>query len=396
MKKAKRILVFAILAAMLLSLCGCGMFRTRVAKAAIKMSKLDSLHADVEMQIGMGISLLGQDVNADAAITGGADIQRDPERVYVNRMAEVAGFEQNLLFYGVGRDDGFDVYSSVDSGDSWTKGSVEDDDSSKNSKADGKSLFLLLSESAASFKEYGKEKVNGSDAIGYNGKITSDELRQALELATAKQALEESLDVELDDDVFEDLGDVPVSIWIDVKSGMIVRVEMDMSDVMQGLVPVLVDKAMEKTAICAETNKIFADKDVREAYDVRLKKLFFKNEKMPAWGDIEGRIKEIADRIALFQTYRKERENAVGDVTQQKPTFSKISVYPDNAGHWFIRCKVGGEQLTGEKLSPEDAERYNAALAAKDKDKLAGLREELAEKYLAGQIGNSCERKRSY
>lgn len=249
MKKAKRILVFAILAAMLLSLCGCGMFRTHVAKAAIKMSKLDSLHADVEMQIGMGISLLGQDVNADAAITGGADIQRDPERVYVNLMAEVAGFEQNLLFYGVGRDDGFDVYSSADSGDSWTKGSVEDDDNSKNSKADGKSLFLLLSDSAASFKEYGKEKVNGSDAIGYNGKITSDELRQALELANAKQALEESLDVELDDDVFEDLGDVPVSIWIDVKSGMIVRVEMDMSDVMQGLVPVLVDKAMEKTDV---------------------------------------------------------------------------------------------------------------------------------------------------
>lgn len=249
MKKTKRILVFAILAAMLLSLCGCGMFRTHVAKAAIKMSKLESLHADIEMQIGMGISVLGQDVNADAAITGGADIQRDPERVYVNLMAEVAGFEQNLLFYGVGRDDGFDVYSSADSGDSWTKDSIESDDSSKSSKADGKSLFLLLSDSAASFKEYGKEKVNGSDAIRYNGKITSDELRQALELADAKQALEESLDVELDDDVFEDLGDVPVSIWIDVKSGMIVRIEMDMSDVMQGLVPVLVNKAMEKTDV---------------------------------------------------------------------------------------------------------------------------------------------------
>lgn len=249
MKKAKRILVFAILAAMLLSLCGCGMFRTHVAKAAIKMSKLDSLHADIEMQIGMGISLLGQDVNADAAITGGADIQRDPERVYVNMNAEVAGFEQNMLLYAVGRDGGADVYSSADSGESWTKDSIENDDSSKSSKADSKSVFLLLSDSAASFKEYGKEKVNGSDAIRYNGKITSDELRQALELADVKQSLEESLDVELDDDVFEDLGDVPVSIWIDVKSGMIVRIEMDMSDVMQGLVPVLVDKAMEKADI---------------------------------------------------------------------------------------------------------------------------------------------------
>ena len=249
MKKTKRILVFAILAAMLLSLCGCGMFRTHVAKAAIKMSKLESLHADIEMQIGMGISVLGQDVNADATVTGGADIQRDPERVYVNMNAEVAGFEQNMLLYAVGRDGGADVYSSADSGESWTKDSIENDDSSKSSKADGKSVFLLLSDSAASFKEYGKEKVNGSDAIRYNGKITSDELRQALELANAKQALEESLDVELDDDVFEDLGDVPVSIWIDVKSGMIVRVEMDMSDVMQGLVPVLVDKAMEKTDV---------------------------------------------------------------------------------------------------------------------------------------------------
>lgn len=249
MKKTKRILVFAILAAMLLSLCGCGMFRTRVAKAAIKMSKLESLHADVEMQISMGISVLGQDVNADATVTGGADIQRDPERVYVNMNAEVAGFEQNMLLYAVGRDGGADVYSSADSGESWTKDSIENDDSSKSSKADGKSVFLLLSDSAASFKEYGKEKVNGADAIRYNGKITSDELKQALELADVKQSLEESLDVELDDDVFEDLGDVPVSIWIDVKSGMIVRIEMDMSDVMQGLVPVLVDKAMEKTDI---------------------------------------------------------------------------------------------------------------------------------------------------
>ena len=249
MKKTKRILVFAILAAMLLSLCGCGMFRTHVAKAAIKMSKLESLHADIEMQIGMGISVLGQDVNADATVTGGADIQRDPERVYVNMNAEVAGFEQNMLLYAVGRDGGADVYSSADSGESWTKDSIENDDSSKSSKADGKSVFLLLSDSAASFKEYGKEKVNGSDAIRYNGKITSDELKQALELADVKQALEESLDVELDDDVFEDLGGVRMSNWIDVKSGMIVRVEMDMSDVMQGLVPVLVDKAMEKTDV---------------------------------------------------------------------------------------------------------------------------------------------------
>lgn len=168
--------------------------------------------------------------------------------------AEVADFGQNLLLYSVGRDGGFDIYFSADNGESWEKGSVENDGDAKSSTTDVKSVFLLLSDSAASFKECGKEKVDGSDAIRYNGKITSDELKQALELANARQTLEESLDVELDDDVFADPGSVPVSIWINEKSGMIVRVEMDMSNVMQGIIPILVDKTMEKANVGIDVN----------------------------------------------------------------------------------------------------------------------------------------------
>lgn len=249
MKKTKRILVFAILAAMLLSLCGCGLFRTRVAKAAVKMSKLESLHAEVEAQLGMSVSVLGQDVNADVTVTGGADIQRDPAQMYMDLTADVASLEQGLLLYGTERDGGFDVYYSADSGKNWIKGSIDADVDAKNAKVDGKSAFLLLSDSAASFKEYGKEKVNGADAIRYNGEITSDELKTALKLANAKQALEEGLGVELDDDVFSDIGSIPVSIWIDIKTDMIVRIEMDLSEAMQGLVPAIVDKAMSKAGV---------------------------------------------------------------------------------------------------------------------------------------------------
>lgn len=249
MKKTKRIIVFAILAAMLLSLCGCGMFRTRVAKAAVKMSKLESLHADIEAQLGMSVSVLGQDVNADVTVTGGADIQRDPAQMYMDLTADVVSLEQGLLLYGTGRDGGFDVYYSADSGKNWIKGSIDADVDTKNTKVDGKSAFLLLSDSAASFKEYGKEKVNGADAIRYNGEITSDELKTALKLANAKQALEEGLGVELDDDVFSDIGSIPVSIWIDIKTDMIVRIEMDLSEAMQGLVPAIVDKAMSKAGV---------------------------------------------------------------------------------------------------------------------------------------------------
>ena len=249
MKKTKRIIVFAILAAMLLSLCGCGLFRTRVAKAAVKMSKLESLHADVEMQLWVDLSLLGQDINADVSVTGGADIQRDPAQAYMDLTAEVAGIEQGLLLYGIERDGGFDVYYSADSGENWIKDSIDTDVDAKDTKVDGKSVFLLLSDSAASFKEYGKEKVNGADTIRYNGEITSDELKMALKLANAKQALEEGLGAELDDDVFSDIGSIPVSIWVDVKTDMIVRVEMNLSEAMQGLVPAIVDKAMSKAGV---------------------------------------------------------------------------------------------------------------------------------------------------
>ena len=249
MKKTKRILVFAILAAILLSLSGCGLFRTRVAKAAVKMSKLESLHADVEMQLGVDLSLLGQDINADVSVTGGADIQRDPAQVYMDLTAEVATIEQGLLLYGIERDGGFDVYYSADSGENWIKDSIDTDVDAKDTKVDGKSVFLLLSDSAASFKEYGKEKVNGADTIRYNGEITSDELKMALKLANAKQALEEGLGAELDDDVFSNIGSIPVSIWVDVKTDMIVRVEMNLSEAMQGLVPAIVDKAMSKAGV---------------------------------------------------------------------------------------------------------------------------------------------------
>ena len=249
MKKTKRILVFAILAAILLSLSGCGLFRTRVAKAAVKMSKLESLHADVEMQLGVDLSLLGQDINADVSVTGGADIQRDPAQVYMDLTAEVATIEQGLLLYGIERDGGFDVYYSADSGENWIKDSIDTDVDAKDTKVDGKSVFLLLSDSAASFKEYGKEKVNGADTIRYNGEITSDELKMALKLANAKQALEEGLGAELDDDVFSNIGSIPVSIWVDVKTDLIVRVEMNLSEAMQGLVPAIVDKAMSKAGV---------------------------------------------------------------------------------------------------------------------------------------------------
>ena len=259
MKKTKRIIVFAILAAMLLSLCGCGLFRTRVAKAAVKMSKLESLHADVEMQLGVDLSLLGQDINADVSVTGGADIQRDPAQVYMDLTAEVATIEQGLLLYGTERDGGFDVYYSADSGENWIKGSIDADGDAKDTKVDGKSVFLLLSDSAASFKEYGKEKVNGADAIRYNGEITSAELKTALKLANAKQALEEGLGVELDDDVFSNIGSIPVSIWVDVKTDMIVRIEMDLSDVVQGVVPIIVDKAIENAGVGIDVDTMVHD-----------------------------------------------------------------------------------------------------------------------------------------
>lgn len=239
MRKIKKAAALLLAAALMLSLSACGSFETKMAKAAAKMSRLESYHMDMDMQLSMAMSVMGQDLNLDVSLDGGMDMQLEPLRMKMDMDMSTLGFSQRILCYMEKVEDECTVYVSTDEGDSWTKETVDID--AVPAQADKGKGLVLFADCAASFKKAGTETILGSDATRYDGEITGEDIEKALELSGAEETLSESLGM---DDVSQ-LGSMSCSIWIDNRSGMIVRYDMDVTQLMQSIMTAAMAKALD-------------------------------------------------------------------------------------------------------------------------------------------------------
>lgn len=239
MKKLKKAAALLLAAALMLSLSACGSFETKMAKATAKMSELESCHMDMDMQLNMAMSVMGQDLDLDVSGICSIDEQQEPLRMKMDMDVSTMGFSQRLLFYMEKSGDDFTTYISPDGGDSWIKETVEAEDMPE--QTDKGNSLMLFADCAASFKKAGTETVLGSDATRYDGELTGEDIEKALELSGAEETLSESLEM---DDISQ-LGSMPCSIWIDNRSGMIVRCDMDATLLMQSLMTAVMDKALD-------------------------------------------------------------------------------------------------------------------------------------------------------
>lgn len=251
MKRGKRILAFVLLAAMLLCLSGCGSFASKIAKASKKMGELQNYHMDMEMQIEMSMEVLGQSSDMDMTVTMGADIQEEPLRIKMNMTTKMLG--ESLQTLGYVEQDGTDLvsYSSDNGGAFWTKQTVTEED-----LPDMRQDMQMFADCVDSFQEAGKEQVNGSDATRYDGEISGESLNIAMEASGAWDIMGDSLGVELEEDDLTDLGSIPCSVWIDNKSGMIVRYDMDMTQVMNAMLDTMMGSILEQEGLDAGEMKI--------------------------------------------------------------------------------------------------------------------------------------------
>ena len=243
MKKTKKAAALLLAAACLLGLTACGSFETKMTRAAARMAKLESCHMDMDIQLGLGISAMGQALDMDMGVTGGIDMQAEPQRMEMDMEASLLGLSQNVLCYMEKTGEEYTVFLSADGGRLWTKKTLDAGESpAQLSLADS---VKLLAGCAASFQEAGTETVLGSAAARYDGEITGEELRLALEMTGAGELLSQSLGMELDGDELSQLGSIPVSIWIDNKTGMVVRCDMDLTQPLQGLIAAMLKELLE-------------------------------------------------------------------------------------------------------------------------------------------------------
>ena len=237
-KEMKRLLSFLLALVMVLGLTGCtgNSFEMRMIKAVEQQSKLKSLHTDMETDISMSVTVMGQAVDVDLVMKGASDAVSEPPRSKTEMDIAVMGSSQKILTYTEQLDGYAMLYTSADGGKTWQKQRLESGEIPQLGKPENTVEQLkLLAESAKSFEMTGTESIRGSEATVYSGVLEGETVEEAIRLTGILQNLRDQAGIEVPEELFQNLGGIPVTIAIDNRSGRIVRYTMELTELMQSL-----------------------------------------------------------------------------------------------------------------------------------------------------------------
>ncbi|MCR5136231.1 MAG: hypothetical protein K6C12_03910 [Oscillospiraceae bacterium] len=248
MKYGKRILALLLGAVLLFCLTGCGLKDLAVARSALKLLKVQSVHAEPEAVIDVDTSGDSSDrLNLGAG--GSVDLRFDRLRFQADLKLTMMGATMaSVMAVGGDVDGQFTVWYSMDRGETWTEKALCET-SAISEKLKGAGSFDLSSLKDAgsipisSFTAMGAEEVNGSSAKRYdatfdwakavvdsgaeeslyegilsamgNSQLTVEQLRGMLDLNAQKP--------------------IQLSLWIGEDGGMPVKGEADLTETVQTL-----------------------------------------------------------------------------------------------------------------------------------------------------------------
>lgn len=93
-----------------------------------------------------------------------------------------------------------------------------------------------------SFQSAGKEAIGSYNTIRYDGKVTGQDISKMLDtLGDNVSTMFSTSDTSTMADLFSDLDGIPMSVWIDQKTALPVRCEMDLSGMVNQLMGKMID-----------------------------------------------------------------------------------------------------------------------------------------------------------
>lgn len=242
--KRDRILAVLLVLALALSLAGCGGFGMRMALAARRMEKLRSYSMDISLDTELSFTVLGQELPIELKIASSGDVNTDPMKSRMLTTFELFGQEASVLSYTVKEDAGYTACVSPDGGRSWTRQRVE----KELPGASGAGSLTGLLRLASAFEPTGTETVRGSEAEVYAGTITGKDLQTLLEASGAMEDMLAAMNLPAESLDLESCGDIPLTVAIDRKSGMVTRFTADLTTFMAAFAPRLLDAALSAWA----------------------------------------------------------------------------------------------------------------------------------------------------
>lgn len=248
-KMLTKTLAGAVVLALSLALCACGGSSSpedALTRAQAAFADVKSMHYTIDMDMGFSADGESMEMNTTAE----ADCIVDPIMMDMDMTMDMMGlFDMDLKMYVVQDGSSYTMYTGMDNGDgtmSWSKDTL--DDLGDIAQYNGKASMDIYLENGSNFKEIGAEDVDGVSAVRYDGIISQDSLKSVMDTSGVLEQYE-SLGLEGMEDLLDEMGDLPVSIWLDPDSDLPVKYEMDMTQMMQNMMNKLLAEEEETADI---------------------------------------------------------------------------------------------------------------------------------------------------
>ncbi len=250
MKFMKRMGALALGAALAVSLtaCGGGGADKSAAEAINAANEKANAAKSMSANMVMEMSMTAADQTIDMNTTMQMDCIMDPMKLRANASISMGPLgSMDMVVYAQANGDKYTTYTS--DGVNWI---VEEMSQEELGQYDAHASMDMYLENAEDFKADGTEELSGGTADRYQGVIRGDALKKVIENSGSMDSMTASMGPDaaaMMETMFKDLGDMPITIWIDQATGYPARFYMDMSDVMSKMMTNLEKEAGQSLGV---------------------------------------------------------------------------------------------------------------------------------------------------
>ena len=243
MKKGIAVLLAALMLASVW-LVGCGERNPEelwaTAKENIVTAKSVRLHMTMDMAFDLQGETTSMTMKMDEACT------QDPLSAEVNMTMDMGGLgKMDTTMYLVQEGKEYVSYTKVSGGIlgdedvGWSQSTIDVTDLKQYNAMDNAKLYLDV---LNSFQSAGKEAIGSYNTIRYDGKVTGQDISKMLDtLGDNVSSMLSTADTSTMADLFSQLDGIPMSVWIDQKTALPVRYEMDLSGMVNQLMRTMIN-----------------------------------------------------------------------------------------------------------------------------------------------------------
>ena len=243
MKKGIAVLLAALMLASVW-LVGCGERNPDELWAAAKENIVTTKSARLHMTMDMAFDLQGETTSMTMKMEEACT--QDPLSAEVNMTMDMGGLgKMDTTMYLVQEGKEYVSYTKVSGGIlddqdvGWSQSTIDVTDLKQYNAMDNAKLYLDV---LNSFQSAGKEAIGSYNTIRYDGKVTGQDISKMLDtLGDNVSSMLSTSDASTMADLFSQLDGIPMSVWIDQKTALPVRYEMDLSGMVNQLMRTMIN-----------------------------------------------------------------------------------------------------------------------------------------------------------